>query len=79
MQVKPWTLGFPTDESPDLSSLISPLVAADVSNCSLVLTLVVTEATGDSLHHIRLQPPLHAVKFLVLPLVVTEATGCNRI
>ena len=44
--VRPWTLGFPTDESPDLSSLISPLVAADVSNCSLVLTLVVTEATG---------------------------------
>ena len=44
--VRPWTLGFPTDESPDLSSLISPLVAADVSNCSLVLTLEVTEATG---------------------------------
>ena len=44
--VRPWTLGFPADESPDLASLISPLVAADVSNCSLVLTLVVTEATG---------------------------------
>ena len=44
--VRPWTLGFPTDESPDLASLIAPLVAADVENCSLVLTLVVTEATG---------------------------------
>jgi len=28
--VRPWTLGFPTDESPDLTSLILPLVAADV-------------------------------------------------
>ena len=28
--VRPWTLGFPTDESPDLASLILPLVAADV-------------------------------------------------
>ena len=44
--VRPWTLGFAADESPDLASLISPLVAADVDNCSLVLTLVVTEATG---------------------------------
>ena len=44
--VRPWTLGFPVDESPDLASIISPLVAADVDNCSLVLTLVVTEATG---------------------------------
>ena len=44
--IKPWTLGFPVDESPDLSTIVAPLVTTEMDGCALVVTLVVTEATG---------------------------------
>ena len=51
--VKPWTLGFANDESPNVASLLTSALdgITDVSGCSVVLYLSVTQATGTSGHN----------------------------
>ena len=51
--VKPWTLGFANDESPNVASLLTSALdgITDVSGCSVVLHLSVTQATGTSGHN----------------------------
>ena len=46
--MRPWNLGFASDESPDLSALLSAALdgADSVDGCALVLTLWTTEASG---------------------------------
>ena len=46
--MRPWNLGFASDESPDLSTLLSAALdgADSLDGCALVLTLWTTEASG---------------------------------
>ena len=46
--VRPWNLGFESDESPDLAALLTAALdgADSVDGCALVLTLWTTESSG---------------------------------